>query len=101
MARAAVVARQARRLKMVMRYKKKRDALRAQSKSIHATYEERIAAVAKISAMPRDASPVRLRNRCPLSSRANGFYRRFGLARQKLREVAMRGDVPGLTKASW
>ena len=70
-------------------------------KSHSISYEERMQAVAQLQTLPRDSSPSRQRNRCRISGRPHGFYRKFGLARNKLREAAMRGDVPGLTKASW
>jgi small subunit ribosomal protein S14 len=63
--------------------------------------EERVEARTKLQQMPRDASPVRLRNRCSLTGRPRGVYRKFGLGRNKLREIAMRGEIPGVTKASW
>jgi small subunit ribosomal protein S14 len=66
-----------------------------------ASYEERMEAQTKLQKLPRDASPSRQRNRCELSGRPRGYYRKFGLGRNKLREATMRGDVPGLRKASW
>ena len=63
--------------------------------------EERMDAMKRLQAMPRNASPVRLRNRCAMTGRPRGTFRKFGLARAKIREAAMRGDIPGLTKASW
>ena len=63
--------------------------------------DDRAAAREKLNKMPRDASPVRVRNRCNITGRPHGYYRKFGLGRNKLREAAMRGDVPGLVKASW
>ena len=66
-----------------------------------ATDDEKMEARTKLQSLPRDASPVRLRNRCALTGRARGYFRKFGLGRNKLREIAMRGEVPGLTKASW
>jgi small subunit ribosomal protein S14 len=63
--------------------------------------EERMDAQSRLQALPRNASPVRLRNRCALTGRPRGTFRKFGLARSKIREAAMRGDIPGLTKASW
>ena len=101
MAKVSMVARENKRTKLVKKYAAKRDALREVVKSSSASFEERMEAVAKLQALPRDSSPSRQRNRCRLSGRPHGFYRKFGLARNKLREAAMRGDVPGLSKASW
>jgi len=75
--------------------------LQAIMKDPKATDEARDEARAKFHAMPRDASPVRLRNRCALTGRPRGTFRKFGLARNKIREIAMRGEIPGMTKASW
>ena len=96
-----MIARESRRARLVKKYAVKRDALRTLIKSESVSYEERLQAVAKLQALPRDSSPSRQRNRCRMSGRPHGFYRKFGLARNKLREAATRGDVPGLTKASW
>ena len=101
MAKSSMVARENKRAKLVKKYAAKRDALRATVKSSTASFDEKMEAVAKLQAMPRDSSPSRQRNRCRVSGRPHGFYRKFGLARNKLREAAMRGDVPGLAKASW
>ena len=70
-------------------------------KDISLSEVDRAAAREKLNKMPRDASPVRVRNRCNVTGRPHGYYRKFGLGRNKLREAAMRGDVPGLVKASW
>ena len=75
--------------------------LKKMIKSIHTSDEDRFQAVIKLQALPRDASPVRQRNRCGLSGRPHGFYRKFGLAKSQLRERTMNGEVPGLSKASW
>lgn len=101
MAKKSMVERQARRLKTVQRYARKREELRRIIRSPSSTDEERFVAQTKLQALPRDASPVRLRNRCSISGRPHGYYRKFGLARNKLRESMMRGEIPGLTKASW
>ncbi|MGI9229445.1 MAG: 30S ribosomal protein S14 [Gammaproteobacteria bacterium] len=101
MAKAAMVNREAKRRKLVKKYMAKRDVLRASVKDMSLSEEERSAARTKLNKMPRDASKSRLRNRCALSGRPHGFYRKFGLSRNKLREAAMRGDIPGLVKASW
>lgn len=101
MAKQSMINRETKRTLTVKKYAVKREALRAIIKSPSSSYEEVIAAVQKLQAMPRDASPVRQRNRCRLTGRPHGFYRKFGLSRNKLREAAMRGDIPGLRKASW
>lgn len=101
MAKKSMVERERKRLKTVERYARKRAELKAVIASPQSSDEERRAAQAKLQALPRDASPVRLRNRCSISGRPHGYYRKFGLARNKLREAAMKGEIPGLTKASW
>ncbi len=101
MAKKSMVERERKRLKTVERYARKRAELKAVIASTQSSDEERRAAQAKLQALPRDASPVRLRNRCAISGRPHGYYRKFGLARNKLREAAMKGEIPGLTKASW
>lgn len=101
MAKKSMIERERRRLKTVQRYAKKRAALKEIIRDLSLPDEERIAAQAKLNALPRDASPTRLRNRCAITGRPHGYYRKFGLARNKLREAAMKGEIPGLTKASW
>lgn len=101
MAKKSMIERERRRAATVKRYAKKRAQLKAVIRSVSASDEERLEAMAKLTALPRDASPSRLRNRCAITGRPHGFYRKFGLARNKLREAAMRGEIPGLTKASW
>lgn len=101
MAKKSMIERERRRLKTVQRYAKKRAALKAIMRDLSLPDEERMAAQVKLNALPRDASPTRLRNRCAITGRPHGFYRKFGLARNKLREAAMKGEIPGLTKASW
>ena len=96
-----MIAREAKREKLVARYAKKRAELKAIINNPDSTTEERDAAQHKLNEMPRDASPVRLRNRCSITGRPHGFYRKFGLARNKLREKTMKGEIPGLGKASW
>lgn len=96
-----MVARDTKREKVVNRCAKKRVDLKAIIKSPTTSYEEKEAAVLQLQKLPRNASPVRMRNRCKLTGRPKGYYRKFGLGRNKLREAAMRGDVPGLVKASW
>lgn len=101
MAKKSMIERERKREKIVARYAKKREKLKAIISSPSASPEEKDAAQIKLNAMPRDASPVRLHNRCALSGRPHGYYRKFGLARNKLRKAAMKGEIPGLTKASW
>ena len=101
MAKKSMVERELKRRKIVVRYAKKRAALKEIVASSQSTDEDKRAAQAKLQALPRNASPVRLRNRCSVSGRPQGYYRKFGLARNKLREAAMDGEIPGLTKASW
>ena len=101
MAKKSMIERQTRRLKTVQRYAAKRAEYRRIIRSPSSTDEERQTAQQKLQALPRDASPVRLRNRCSVTGRPHGYYRKFGLARNKLREATMRGDIPGLSKASW
>lgn len=101
MAKKAVINRELKRRKTVAKFAAKRAELIAATKDQNASEEERAAARAKLQALPRNASPVRLRNRCELTGRPRGVFRKFGLSRNKLREIAMKGEVPGLTKASW
>ena len=101
MAKRSMIEKQARRVRTVKKYAAKRAEYRKVIRSPSATDEERIAAQTKLQALPRDASPVRLRSRCAISGRSRGFYRKFGLGRNKLRETMMRGEIPGLSKASW
>lgn len=101
MAKASMVAREKKRERTVARYAEKRAALKAVISSVTASDDEKWDAQIKLQKLPRDANPIRKRNRCQLTGRPHGVYRKFGLCRIKLREAAMRGDVPGLTKASW
>ncbi len=101
MAKKAIINRELKRQAMVKKYAKKRAELKKAMFDPSLSEEEREAARRKFHALPRDASPVRLRNRCRLTGRPHGYYRKFGLGRNKLREAAMRGDIPGLVKASW
>ena len=101
MAKKSMIERELKRAKTVARYAEKRASLKAIIQSPQSSDEERAAAQAKLQALPRDASPVRLRNRCSVTGRPKGYYRKFGLARNKLREAAMSGEIPGLSKASW
>ena len=101
MAKASMVQREIKRSRTVKKYAKKRAELKAIINSATADYEEKEQAALKLQKMPRNAMPVRQRNRCNITGRPHGYYRKFGLGRNKLREAAMRGDIPGLVKASW
>jgi len=101
MAKKSMINREAKREKTVAKYAALRAQLKATISSVSASDEERWAAMLKLQSLPRDASPVRLRNRCGLTGRPHGFFRKFGLGRNKLREAVMQGDVPGVVKASW
>lgn len=101
MAKLSMKEREKKRQETVSKFAKKRAELKAVIASASSSEEERWEAQIKLQKLPRDASPVRLRNRCGLTGRPHGFYRKFGLGRNKLREAAMRGDVPGLVKSSW
>jgi len=101
MAKQSMINREIKREKMVAKYAEKRKALKAAMTDMSLTDEEREIAATKFHRLPRNSSPVRQRNRCKLTGRPHGYYRKFGLSRNKLREAAMRGDVPGLVKSSW
>lgn len=101
MAKKSMIERELKRTKLVKRYSAKRAALKEIIRNVNSTDEERAAAQAKLNGMPRDSSPSRRRSRCAITGRPHGVYRKFGLGRNKLREAAMRGEIPGLTKASW
>jgi len=101
MAKTSMIERETRRTKTVAKYAVKRAELKAIISSVKATDEERWDAQIKLQKLPRDSSPVRQRNRCRLTGRPHGVYRKFGLCRIKLRESAMRGEIPGLVKSSW
>ena len=101
MAKLAVKLREKKRRNTVAKFKARRAALLEVINDARAADEDRDAARAKLQRLPRDASPVRLRNRCAMTGRPRGVYRKFGLGRIKLRELAMRGEVPGVIKASW
>jgi small subunit ribosomal protein S14 len=101
MAKKSMIMRENRREKLVAKYAAKRAKLKAIIVDAKSSDDERIEAVAKLAAMPRDASPSRLRNRCSITGRPRGYYRKFGLGRNKLREATMNGEIPGLRKASW
>jgi small subunit ribosomal protein S14 len=101
MAKTSMVNREIKREKLAKRHGAKRDALKKIISSTTASYEEKMEAVTKLQKLPRDSSPCRQRNRCELSGRPRGVYRKFGLGRNMLRKATMNGDVPGLRKASW
>ena len=101
MAKLAVVLRQQKRVKIVAKFKAKRAQLIEIMQDPRASDEAKDEARAKFQKLPRDASPVRLRNRCALTGRPRGVYRKFGLGRNKLRDLALKGEVPGIIKASW
>jgi small subunit ribosomal protein S14 len=101
MAKKSMIARENKRTKMVARFAQKRATLKAVIHDVNASDEEKWDAQVALQKLPRDASPVRQQRRCQVTGRPHGVYRKFGLCRNKLREAAMRGDVPGLVKASW
>jgi small subunit ribosomal protein S14 len=101
MAKLSVINRDLKRREIVKKYAVKRAELQAIIVNVKSSDEERYAARQKLQALPRDSSPVRLRNRCALTGRPRGVFSKFGLGRTKLREFAMRGEIPGVIKASW
>ncbi|MBT3707859.1 MAG: 30S ribosomal protein S14 [Gammaproteobacteria bacterium] len=101
MAKQSMINREKKRAKIVEKYAAKRAALKAIIADVNASDDDRWDAQLKLQAQPRDASPVRQMRRCSLTGRPHAVYRKFGLSRTKLREAAMRGDVPGLVKSSW
>lgn len=101
MAKKSMIERELKREKLVRKYAAKRAALKETIRNPQTSDEERAAAQAKLNALPRDSSPTRQRKRCSITGRPHGVYRKFGLGRNKLREAAMKGEIPGLTKASW
>lgn len=101
MAKKAVVNREQKRRVLVAKFAAKRASLSATISNAKIDAEERAAARLKLQALPRNSSPVRLRNRCALTGRPRGTFKKFGLGRIKLREFAMRGEIPGVVKASW
>jgi small subunit ribosomal protein S14 len=101
MAKLALINREDKRRKVVAKFAVKRAELMATANDSKRSDEERADARAQVQAMPRNASRSRLRNRCKLTGRPRGVFRKFGLGRNKLREAAMRGEIPGLVKASW
>jgi len=101
MAKTAVINRNEKRRKTVKKFEVKRTALLAIINDFKQPEDERMEARMQLQKLPRNASPTRVRNRCTLTGRPRGVYRKFGLGRNKLREIAMRGEIPGMTKASW
>ncbi|MBY0340178.1 MAG: 30S ribosomal protein S14 [Rhodocyclaceae bacterium] len=101
MAKLALINREAKRAKLVAKFAAKRAELNAIIDNAKLSDEERQAARLKLQSLPRDSAPTRQRNRCALTGRPRGVFRKFGLGRLKLRDIAMRGEVPGMTKASW
>jgi small subunit ribosomal protein S14 len=101
LSKLALKNREAKREALVKKYDARRKELKAIVADSTRSMEERIDAQAKLQALPRNANPTRLRNRCSLTGRPRGTFRKFGLARSKIREAAMRGDIPGVVKASW
>ena len=101
MAKNSMVQRELKRTKLVAQYAEKRKSLKATIKSSETSFEEKMAVVDSLQKLPRDSSEVRQHNRCRITGRPHGVYRKFGLCRNKIREAAMRGDIPGLVKASW
>jgi small subunit ribosomal protein S14 len=101
MAKTSLVNRNEKRRKQVKKYAAKRAELMAIANNPKVGQEERYEARLKLQKLPRDSSPVRVRNRCALTGRPRGTFRKFGMARNKLREIAMRGEIPGVIKASW
>lgn len=101
MAKTSMIMREHKRTKLVKKYAEKRNQLREIVSSPKASYEEKLEAATKLQKLPRDSSPSRQQSRCALTGRSRSVYQKFGLGRMKLREATMRGDVPGLRKASW
>ena len=101
MAKLCMTERELKRRKMVEKYKGKRLVLNEVIKNANSSIEEKAEARSKLQALPKNSSPVRLRNRCALTGRPRGVYSKFGIARSKLRDLMLSGEVPGITKASW
>ena len=101
MAKLSLIQREEKREKLVAKYAKKRAELNAIINDAKKSDDERYAARLEVQKLPRNANPTRLRNRCELTGRPRGTFRKFGLARSKIRELAFKGDIPGLVKASW
>jgi small subunit ribosomal protein S14 len=101
MAKKSMIAREHKRKKLVLKFDAKRKTLREIIRDPKATFEQKEIAHRQLQKLPRDSSACRIRNRCGITGRPHGYYRKFGLGRNKLREATMRGDVPGVVKASW
>ena len=101
MAKLALINRDVKRQALVRKYAKKREALTAIVENMRMSDDERMEARLKLQQLPRNANPTRLRNRCAITGRPRGYFRKFGLGRNKLRELALKGEVPGIIKASW
>ncbi|HEC12923.1 MAG TPA: 30S ribosomal protein S14 [Acidiferrobacteraceae bacterium] len=101
MAKKSMIARDVKRSATVVRFAEKRATLKAKVKDPNLNFDEKQAAIQALQKLPRNASPSRMRNRCNLTGRPRGYYRKFGLCRNKLREVIMQGAAPGVVKASW
>lgn len=101
MAKKSMIMRDEKRRKLAEKYAERRAALKREIKRPDATMEERMRAAQQLAELPRDSSPARQRRRCAITGRPKGTYRKFGLGRNKVREIVMRGDVPGVSKASW
>jgi small subunit ribosomal protein S14 len=101
MAKLSLINREAKRAALVKKFSAKRDALKAIINTATASEEDKSAARSALQQLPRNANPTRQRNRCQITGRPRGVFRQFGLCRHKIREAGMRGDIPGLTKASW
>ena len=101
MAKKSMVARETKRKKLALKYDAKRKLLREIIRDPKSSFEQKEGAQLHLQKLPRDSSATRIRNRCGLTGRPHGYYRKFGLSRNKLREATMRGDVPGVVKASW
>ena len=101
MAKKSMIAREAKRAKLAAKYAKRRAELKESVRSPNSSFEQVMAATDSLQKLPRDSSTVRKRNRCAITGRPHGVYQKFGLCRNKIRESAMEGDLPGLTKASW
>ena len=101
MAKTSMIEREKRRARVVKKYAARRAKIKEQIRDPKASQEDRMAAIEALQKLPRDSSPVRKRSRCAITGRTRGNYSKFGLGRVKLREATMRGEIPGLGKASW
>ena len=101
MAKSSMINRNRKRVRLVQKYEKKRAELKSIIVGTDSSYDEKEEARVKLQKLPRDSSKSRIRNRCSLTGRPHGYYRKFGLSRNELRRLAMEGHIPGLVKASW